>query len=229
MRARQPEQKEERRAHLLGTARAMLEEGASLHDLSLSELARRAAMTKSNVYRYFESREAVLLALLVEEWLAWFAALKKGWRGPPRAVDGDASLEHLARHLARTLAARPSLCLLTSAAPQVLEQNLSEAAIREFKLLSIAHFEEVAAFMTERAPLLSRPAAVTLLHDAVAAITGLYPATHPSAAAARALDDPALCGLKRDFARELERFVCALARDAVRTRARVTRGERATH
>lgn len=211
-RARQPEQKEERRAHLLGTARAMLAEGASLGDVSLSELARRAAMTKSNVYRYFESREAVLLALLVEEWEAWFAALAR-WRGP-RAVDADAAVEQLARHLARTLAARPRLCLLTSALPQVLEQNLSEAAIREFKLRSLAHFDEVAALLSERAPRLSRAAAVTLMHDAVVAITGLYPATHPSPAAARALDDPALCALRRDFGRELERFVCALAADA---------------
>jgi AcrR family transcriptional regulator len=219
-RARQPEQKEERRARLLATARAMLDEGAGLGDVSLSELARRAAMTKSNVYRYFESREAVLLALLVEEWVAWFLALKRGWRRPPPGASGDAALEHLARHLARTLAARPRLCLLTSAVPQVLEQNLSEAAIREFKLLSLAHFEAVAAFMTARAPRLTGAAAVTLLYDAVAAITGLYPATHPSAAAARALDDPALCGLRRDFARELERFVCALARDVVRRGAR---------
>ncbi len=117
-------------------------------------------------------------------------------------------------------AARRSLRSLGSRDPALLlEQNLSEAAIREFKLLSLAHFEEVAAFMTERAPALSRSAAVTLLHDAVAAIAGLYPGTHPSAAAARALADPALCSLRRDFARELERFLGALARDAVRPRA----------
>lgn len=216
-RARQPEQKEERSAQLLATARAMLAEGTSLRDLSLSELARRASMTKSNVYRYFESREAVLLALLVEEWLAWFGALKKGWRRPraARGASDDAALEHLVRQIARTLAARPMLCLLTSALPQVLEQNLSASAIRDFKRLSLTHFDEVAAFLTERAPALSRAAAMTLMHDAVAAITGLYPAAHPSEAAAEALDDPALRPLRRDFPRELERFLCALARDAV--------------
>ncbi len=79
VRARQPEQKEERRRNLIATARAMLDERMRLDELSLNELARRAGMTKSNVYRYFESREAVLLALLEDEWRSWFDELRGGW------------------------------------------------------------------------------------------------------------------------------------------------------
>jgi len=66
-RARQPEQREERRAHLLTTARAMLEGGVDLRALTLNALAREAGMAKSNVYRYFETREALLLELLWAE------------------------------------------------------------------------------------------------------------------------------------------------------------------
>ena len=77
LRARSPEQKEERRRHLLDTARSLLSEMTDVHDLGINELARRAQMTKSNVYRYFESSEAVLMDLLVEEFAGWHAEMSR--------------------------------------------------------------------------------------------------------------------------------------------------------
>ena len=64
-RARSTAQKAERAEQILAAASEMLTESFDSANLSLNELARRAGMSKSNVYRYFESREAVLLALLV--------------------------------------------------------------------------------------------------------------------------------------------------------------------
>src|ERR1700733_7845369 len=62
-RARNAEQREARRRAILDTAAAMLAE-MPVAQVSLNELSRRAGLAKSNVLRYFESREAVLLALL---------------------------------------------------------------------------------------------------------------------------------------------------------------------
>src|SRR3978361_234799 len=70
-RARSEEQRESRRRAILDTAAAMLTE-MPVADLSLNELSRRVGLAKSNVLRYFESREAVLLELLhaaSQEWL----------------------------------------------------------------------------------------------------------------------------------------------------------------
>lgn len=207
MRARKPEAKAERRDHLLQTARAMLDEGVGLPELSLNELARRADMTKSNVYRYFESREAVLLALLVEEWTTWLGALRA-------EEPASTHVDDLMRALARSLVARPRLCLLTSVLPSVLELNLSEGAIRAFKLLTLAFFTELAELLTRRAPALSLEGALRLLGDLIALIVGLYPITHPPDAVKRAMDHPLLCGRTPDFAAELERMLVALGRDA---------------
>ena len=44
-------------------------------EVTLNELSRRVGLAKSNVLRYFESREAVLLDLLGSEWQEWLAAL----------------------------------------------------------------------------------------------------------------------------------------------------------
>jgi len=56
---------------ILDTAAAMLLE-MPVAEVSLNELSRRVGLAKSNVLRYFESREAVLLELLdraSKQWL----------------------------------------------------------------------------------------------------------------------------------------------------------------
>jgi AcrR family transcriptional regulator len=211
-RARQPKQKAERSAHVLATARAMLDEGLELSTLSLNELARRAGMAKSNVYRYFETREAVLLALLWEEWGAWYEHMAASYRRPAR---GRPALDALVRHLARTLAARPLLCALTTALPSVLEHNLSEEAIRSVKTDSLESFREIGGFLASRVPELSAEEYVQLLYDAVCIVAGLYPMAFPSEPVARVVAAPEFALFRRDLRRDLERFLLALARDRV--------------
>ena len=75
-RARSEEQRAQRRQVILATAAAMLAE-MPVTELSLNELSRRVGLAKSNVLRYFESREAVLLELLDAELLAWIEAVQK--------------------------------------------------------------------------------------------------------------------------------------------------------
>ena len=215
VRARKPEQKEERRAHLLATARQVLEATRDLDGVGLNELARRAGMTKSNVYRYFESREALLLALLEEEYTAWLVELTGALQRieatrPPREAD---RIARLADVVAATVAARPLLGLLTAALPSVLERNLSLEAVVAFKARSSAFFDEVARAL---APLLPASVAAPLMNDVVVAIGGLYPHAYPSEAVRRALLRPELCAMARDFERDLARFVRALATERLR-------------
>jgi AcrR family transcriptional regulator len=208
-RARQPEQKEERRAHLLATARAMLEGGVELRDLTLNALARQAGMAKSNVYRYFETREALLLELLWGEWAAWFQGLLAS---PPRRGTGPKALEALVRRVAHDLAARPMLCALTAALPSVVEQNVSEETIAAFKEQSLAFFGEIARFLHGRVPDLTEARYAALVHDAVTVLTGLYPFAVPAPAVARVLERPELAFFRRDLEADLGRLLVALAR-----------------
>src|SRR4051812_6548305 len=55
---------------ILATAGGMLAE-MPVSAMSLNELSRRVGLAKSNVLRYFESREAVLLELLDSQWRRW--------------------------------------------------------------------------------------------------------------------------------------------------------------
>src|SRR5580693_2868218 len=86
-RARSEEQREVRRRAILGAAAAMLDEMPAAQ-VTLNELSRRVGLAKSNVLRYFESREAVLLDLLDSMWQDWLADLEVELR---TAVDAGAS------------------------------------------------------------------------------------------------------------------------------------------
>jgi AcrR family transcriptional regulator len=209
-RARQPEQKEQRRAHLLATARAQLDDGIELRELSLNALAREAGMAKANVYRYFESREALLVALLWDEWGLWYEGFVAAWkRGRRRPIDLDA----LVSMLARSLGGKPLLGVLTAAVPSVLEQNLSEEAIRTFKRDTLAFFAEIATFLESCCASLSAAAYAELLRDSAHAIMGLHPALHPAPTCARVIAAPEFQFFQRDYVDELERFMKALATD----------------
>ena len=73
-RAHSEEQREVRRRAILDAAAAMLTE-MPVAQVTLSELSRRAGLAKSNVLRYFESREAVLLEVLNAESRHWLDGL----------------------------------------------------------------------------------------------------------------------------------------------------------
>ena len=98
-RARDPEQKAQRRQELLGAARALLA-ADGLAGVGLSAIARAAGLAKSNVYRYFGSREEILMALLADDAFAWLAAFER--EVAPLAGSNDAA--QVAAILARTIA-----------------------------------------------------------------------------------------------------------------------------
>lgn len=207
-RARRPEQKQLRREHLLRTARTLLVGGVALHDLGLNELARHAEVSKANVYRYFESREAVLLALLWEEagraWDELTPRLRPGRRetSTPQGV---------ARVFARSFAEQTMLCELIAAVPAVLETNLSTETITAFKHQMLAFFDQAATAFERCCPDLSHAQYMGLFYDAITLIVGLYPMHHPAPAAAQALAAPDLAFFRRDFGSEFERCLVAIA------------------
>ena len=137
-RARSEEQREVRRRAILNAAAAMLAE-MPVADLTLNELSRRVGLAKSNVLRYFESREAVLLELLDAAWQDWLAELGKTLAEcacPGTLADQRGG--QLAGILASSLAARPVLCDLLSAQSAVLERNVSPGVAATYKRATIA-------------------------------------------------------------------------------------------
>ena len=199
-RARSEEQREARRQAILGAAAAMLAE-MPVAEVTLNELSRRAGLAKSNVLRYFESREAVLLELLDSAWQDWLGQLEEELAG---AVDAGALVasraDQLAAAVAASLAARPMLCDLISAQAAVLERNVSPQVAAQYKRASIAGISALGALLLRSVPELGEPDAFRLAGAAVMTTAALWPHTQPSAAMLAAYTaDPALAAMRLDF------------------------------
>jgi AcrR family transcriptional regulator len=130
VRARRPEHKEQRRAAILQAAREQAA-ASGVRNVSLGTVAEAVGLAKSNLMRYFGSREEIFLQLAADEWRLWDEDVTA--RLP--AADRRA----VAVILAETLAARPLMCDLVGHSSNNLEHNVSVPAAREFKhtLLSV--------------------------------------------------------------------------------------------
>jgi AcrR family transcriptional regulator len=204
-RARSEAQREARRQAILGAAAAMLAE-MPVAEVTLNELSRRAGLAKSNVLRYFESREAVLLELLDAAWQDWLSELGQdpdlagpgaaGGRTTPVAERTD----RVARALAASLASRPMLCDLISAQAAVLERNVSPQVAAQYKRASIVGITALGGLILRPVPELGQDDAFRLAGVAVMMTGALWPHTQPSAAMLAAYAaEPDLAAVRLDF------------------------------
>jgi len=211
-RARSDEQRAIRRQTILDTAAAMLEEMPA-SELSLNELSRRVGLAKSNVLRYFDSREAVFLELLdarTREWLEHLAAAL------PPAVSARAGFERRAEQLAAVLAGsladRPALCDLLGAQAAVLERNVPTEVIASFKRRSIGHATTLVGMIRAALPELSEDESWRLVIGAFLLISSLWAHATPPQAVLDAYEQiPELESLRLDFAATLEDSLVTMA------------------
>jgi AcrR family transcriptional regulator len=200
-RARSDEQRAIRRRAILDAAAAMLAE-RPVAEVTLNELSRRACLAKSNVLRYFDSREAVLLELLDAAWGEWLAELAVEL---PAAVDPDASAavrgDELAAALTRSVTHRPVFCDLIGAQAAVLERNVSAEVAARFKRAALGRVGELAGLVRGVMGELDEPSAEAFAALASMTIGALWTHSQPSPAMLAAYAaDPELAALRVDFA-----------------------------
>jgi AcrR family transcriptional regulator len=191
-RARSEEQREIRRQAILNTAAAMLDE-MSVAEVSLNELSRRVGLAKSNVLRYFESREAVLLELLDDFLGGWLAELAEELAA---GIEADEAPEvragQLAEIMSRSLAGRVVLCDLFGAQGGVLEHNVSVEVVKQHKRSTLVRLAAMTELVRRHLPELGDGAELFCLMSLVSAgALSSYVPPPPSVLAAYA-DEPAL-------------------------------------
>ena len=191
-RARSAEQREERRRTILDTALKMLDE-MPVAEVSLNELSRRVGLAKSNVLRYFESREAVLLELLDDFLGSWLAELaEKLAAGIEAQAAPEMRAGQLAEILSRSLADRVVLCDLFGAMGGVLEHNVSVEVVKRHKRSSLGRLAVMSELVRRHVPELGDGAQLFCLISLVSAgALSSYVPPPPSLLAAYA-DEPDL-------------------------------------
>ena len=171
VRARRPEHKQQRRDAILAAARVLaLERG--IRAVTLGDLADSVGLAKSNVVRYFGTREEIFVELFSEEGLRLQEVL--GLRL------AHVTEESLPRVLARTLMEHELFCELLSQLTTHLEHNVSYAAAERLKVTSTAVVAALAQDLAARPVGLDVEQATLLLTATSQVGAGLWSASRPS-------------------------------------------------
>ncbi len=181
-------------------------------EVSLNELSRRVGLAKSNVLRYFDSREAVLLELLDDFLGTWLEELSAELAA---GIEADASPEARADQLAevfsRSLSERMVLCDLLGAQGGVLEHNVSVEVVKRHKRSTHANLETMLELVRRHLPELGDRAQTFCMMCLISAgALAAYVPPPPSVLAAYA-DEPELGVLQLDMRDSLRTtFIAAL-------------------
>lgn len=213
-RARQPEQREQRRQELLAAATELLADGG-LDAVSLSAIARAAGVAKSNVYRYFGSREEILLEILVQDELAWVSDLERALAPLAGTDDVDA----VAALVASTIAARPITCQLISVVANVLEHNLSVDAAVDFKSRVLELSIRIRNALHAALPGLPHEHTEALLRYLHALVAGLWPMANPAPLMAELIERPDYHSMCSEFEPDLRGAFAAMLHGLLKGRA----------
>ena len=174
-RARRPTEIAARRKAILDAARGLLDE-EGIEAATLSEIARSAGLSKASCYRYFETREAILLEIAIEEVRGWADELVD--RLAP--LTGNRDIDGTARAFAAVTNNRERFCVLLSSLSMVLERNVGETAILQFKRRFNSIAFETATATKAVLPDLSSAQLELFMRFLAAAIAGTWPATNPA-------------------------------------------------
>ncbi|MEM9010283.1 MAG: TetR family transcriptional regulator [Pseudomonadota bacterium] len=202
-RARRPEQKEVRRRTILEAAALVLDRDG-LEATSLAAIAAEAGVVKSGLYRYFESREEILLRLLLTDLDAACDAIEARLRGRT----GDVAA--VAAAMTASFVERPRLCLLISQLSSTLERNVSGAALREVKQALLASSARASGLIGAALPEMGEPACHDVVLIVFTTLAGLWPMTNPSAELATLLEEPDFALLRKDFAESLGKAILVI-------------------
>ncbi|MBP0030524.1 TetR family transcriptional regulator [Roseofilum reptotaenium CS-1145] len=201
-RARQTEQKAERRAGILAKARELCAEHGILN-WSLNELGRRAEVNKSNLYRYFGSREEILMTLMTEETGAFVTAFKEATAGRTLTA------REFAKIIAQQYATQSFLCDLLSLSSTLFEHNVDLEKIRDIKLGSLSQMDEIAQVIADCLSGVDEDVAGQIAFTSGVMTAGLWPMANPAAPMRKLAQFEGLERLHFDFESQMEQMMVA--------------------
>lgn len=209
-RARTDDQKAARRRTILNAAEQHFAD-AGFEAFSMARVGRQAGVAKGTLYLYFQTREALLMALFLEKLADWRQRLVDA--SPPRADDA-----HFARAFYTTARQDDALLPLLSRLDSVIEHNLSIDVLIDAKRAMTAEIEALARELTGPLDLTVEQAL-----DAVSALASLLLGA-VQADFGPELDD-------RELPEDVRRLTAAFASEPLFTTnaCRILRGIRAGH
>jgi AcrR family transcriptional regulator len=196
-RARSLEDKMARHGEILDAAREVFDAG-EVDEFTMDAVANALQLAKGTLYRYFPTREGLLLALADDEYQQWFSSVDAALASP---ASGD-QVEALAVVLVDELMGRTRFMRLAAMVPSVLEHNIPFETAMLYKCRVMALSRGTAAIIGAWLGIADDDAVRLLIHLQASAI-GLYMFANPAPIIRQVLADPSFEGRHSDLRSEL--------------------------
>jgi len=200
-RARSEEQKEHRITEIID-ATARLYEAHTFEEITFVLIAKEAQFTRSNLYKYFNSKEEIFLEFLRHDIVRWRKDVVENIK-PDRICsvkDFSAAWVGLQRKHERFVK-------LLSILHNVIEKNVTIEKLTEFKRGAKEELFILAEVLCSIFPELTIEKAARFLQLQLAAAVGLFQMTDLSETQQQILDNPEFSVLKIDFAAAFQETV----------------------
>ena len=192
-RARSDEQKEQRISEII-SATERLFKNHSFEEITFVAIAKEANFTRSNLYKYFSTKEEIFLEFLKQDLIKWRKDLVKSFDTKKKY-----SVKKFAQEWARILIKHNRLLELLSIMFIYLERNVRIESLIDFKFGIKDEMEALTSLLCGLFPKLSPEDAGKFIYLQIGSAVGLSQMTDYNDVQLEALEHPELCHLKADF------------------------------
>jgi AcrR family transcriptional regulator len=192
-RARSEAQKEVRMTEIV-EATARLYEMQRFEDINLSSISKEANFTRSNLYKYFNTKEEIFLEFIKRDITAWRAHVVEAYDR-----ERSYSVKEFAEIWARILVTHQRFLRLHSILYTVLEKNVSVQNLVDFKRTLNDDFSALLNVICAALPACTTGKAAEFLRLQSAVASGLYAMTNTSDVQQEVLDMPEFEHFQLDF------------------------------
>jgi len=175
--ARTDEKKNERKEAIYQAAFTLFKKNG-YDKVSFNGIATEAGFTKSNMYRYFSSKEEIFLNVFAELFEQWFEECCNGLN----KLEQDTEIKHFAQTWVQSLLSHPQFLDLTPILFTALEKNSSFEQLLEFKKLAMSLLYRISIEISRIYPDIQGEQAFQFLTLSYAAMANFWAANSQSEA-----------------------------------------------
>lgn len=197
--------KRQRRGKILKTAWQLYERGP-VQLPTVSNIARKAGLSKGTVYLYFRTKEEIFLNLFVNMLEQWFTSIAPEMERlqPPVAVT------ELAEIITGYVVEHPLLLKMGSIVKGVLEENTDDQVVFETKLRMAALVDSAGIILARKVPDIPDEEAARTILSVYALISGLWQFTTIQPHILKMLDEAGASFFRSDFQKTVTDAVARL-------------------
>jgi TetR/AcrR family transcriptional regulator len=206
-RARSREQVEHRVNEILDAA-ARLFRSVPYDGVTLQMIAKEAGFTRSNLYRYFSTKEEIFLMLYLSDIRIWVQDVLE-------SVGGNLSPDDFAAVWTEITCRHRRLLDLTPLLTLTLERNSSEELYKETKIAFGLAMEDLSAMISKALPGLDPEEIGEFLKFYQALVSGAWPMSRYTEMQSRILDELHMNRVKVDFPKLISDSLLAYIRGVI--------------